>query len=159
MLRFFAIRDSLDDGTFRAPFPSFTFEDLGLSMEFTPQIHSATEVSLEIQMQIRLLSGDSANGLPIISNRELQTSVRLKEGEAAVLTGMAIYEERRNSSGISWLSEIPFVGRLFRDSSRQFNRSELLLTIRPRVVRLPASEIEPPLALRYGPEQRPLSGF
>ena len=153
------IDDSIADGTFRQPFPSFTFEDLGITFSVTPTVHSATEVSLEMEFEVQLLSGASTNDIPILSNRQFTSSVRLRQGEAAMVSGMKIYEQRNTQSGMAWLSEIPLLGRLFRDESKMFNESDLVVTITPRIVRLPPAEVANSDALRYGPETRPLSAL
>ena len=150
------VQDAIDDGTFIRPIPSFTFEDLGLVFTATPTVHSGREVSLAIEAEFRLLAGGSVNGVPILANRSFQSQVRLEEGETAIVSGMSILEVRRNSSGMAGLAEIPWIGRAFRSNTVQLNQSDLLLTITPRVVRLPASEVEPALRIRYGPEERPL---
>ena len=153
------IEDETRAGTLRQAFPSFTFEDLGLNLTATPHVHYANEVSVEIEIEIQLLSGSAVNDIPILSSRNFNSTLRLRTDQAAVITGMKIFERRGNRSGLSWLSEIPWLGRLFRNSSNQFNVSELIILLRPRVVRLPPGEIELPTALRYGPEARPLSAF
>ena len=153
------IEDNIAQGTLRQPFPSFTFEDLGITFSVTPQVHSATEVSLEMEFKVQLLSGSSTNDIPILSNRQFTSLVRLRQGEVAVVSGMKIYERRTNQSGLAWLSEIPFLGKLFRDQSRQFNESDLVVAIQPRIVRLPPAEVASSDALRYGPETRPLSAL
>ena len=140
-------------------FPSFTFEDLGITLSVTPRVHNANEVTLEMEFKVQLLSGSSTNNIPILSNRQFTSSLRLRQGEVAMVSGMKIYERRGNQSGLAWLSEIPFLGRLFRDHSRQFNESDLVLAIRPRIVRLPPAEVARSEALRYGPETRPLSAL
>lgn len=153
------IEDNIAAGTLRQPFPSFTFEDLGITFSVTPSVHSATEVSLEMEFEVQLLSGASTNDIPILSNRQFTSSVRLRQGEVAMVSGMKIYEQRNNQSGMAWLSEIPFLGRLFRDESKKFNESDLVVTITPRIVRLPPAEVANSDALRYGPETRPLSAL
>ena len=153
------IEDNIAQGTLRQPFPSFTFEDLGITFSVTPNVHSAHEVSLEMEFEVQLLSGSSTNDIPILSNRQFTSSIRLRQGEVAMVTGMKIYERRANRSGMAWLSEIPFLGKLFRDTSRQFNESDLVIAIQPRIVRLPPAEVARSDALRYGPETRPLSAF
>ena len=153
------IRDETEAGTLRQPFPSFTFEDLGLNFTATTQVHDADEVSIEFELEVQLLSGSAVNDIPILSNRSFNSTIRLRTDQAAVISGMKIFERRKNRSGLAWLSEIPWLGRLFSDQSNQFNVSELIVTVRPRIVRLPPAEIEPSLALRYGPETRPLSAL
>jgi type II secretory pathway component GspD/PulD (secretin) len=48
------------------------------------------------------------------------------------------------------------LGWLFKDQTRRYNQSDLLLVVRPRVVRLPAAEVDPSITLRVGPESRPI---
>ena len=153
------IEDNIAQGTLRQPFPSFTFEDLGITFSVTPNVHSGNEVSLEMEFEVQLLSGSSTNDIPILSNRQFTSSIRLRQGEVAMVSGMKIYERRANRSGMAWLSEIPFLGKLFRDTSRQFNESDLVIAIQPRIVRLPPAEVARSDALRYGPETRPLSAL
>ena len=148
--------DSNQGGALGQPFPSFTFEDLGLVFKVTPYVHSAREVSLEIELGIKQLTGQSVNDLPILSNRQLKTFVRLREGEIALLTGMVVVEDRKSFSGPVFLAQIPWLGRLFRRTTSQVSKEHLLISVRPRIVRLPPAETTPSMTLRYGPEQRPL---
>lgn len=138
------------------PVPSFTFEDLGLSFKVTPTVHGSREITLLLETEFKLLAGGSVNGVPILANRAFQTQVRLAEGETAVVSGISVVEARNNSSGPAGLAQLPFFGKFFRSNTVQMNQSDLLLTITPRLVRLPGSENEPPLEIRYGPEERPL---
>src|SRR5690606_28856269 len=91
-----------DDGSpaFRQPVPSFTFEDLGLTCTVTPQVHNGREVTLQLELTFRLLAGGAVNGVPILSNREMASQVRLEEGEVALLSGIAVREERLSGSGL-----------------------------------------------------------
>lgn len=150
------INDAIDDGTLRTPFPSFTFEDLGLIFKFTPQVHSAREVTMEVDAEVKLLAGGAVNGVPILANRKFNAVARMKEGETAILFGISILERRNTGSGVAGLSEIPLLGWLFKDQTRRYNQSDLLFLVRPRVVRLPAAEIDPSITLRVGPESRPI---
>lgn len=150
------IGDSINRGTFREPFPSFTFEDLGLTFEVTPQIHSAKEVSLEINIEIKQLTGVAVNDIPILSHRQMQTSARLRDGEAALISGLAVLERRRTKGGLAFFTQIPWVGNVLSRNFIESTQDHLIIAIRPRVVRLPPGEIEPSLTLRAGPEARPL---
>lgn len=140
----------------QVPVPSFTFEDLGLSFKVTPTVHGTREITLLIETEFKLLAGGSVNGVPILANRSFTTQVRLEEGETAVVSGMTIVEARKSGSGLAGLAELPWIGKLFRSNTVQMNQSDLLLTITPRLLRLPGSEVEKPLEIRYGPEERPL---
>lgn len=151
--------DSGDNGTFVEPFPSFTFEDLGLVLDVVPQVHSAHEVSLQFEVQFRLLTGSTANDIPIISNREFKAYARLVEGELAVISGIAVAQTFKVRTGVVGLSEIPVLGNLFKRHTRETLTNDMLIMLRPHVVRLPPAEMQPTLTLRYGPEERPLSGI
>ena len=141
------------------PPPSFTFEDLGLSITTTPKVHGSGEVSLQLQAEFNLLAGGSVNGIPILVNRTLETQVRLREGESAIIAGMAIDEIRGTRSAPIGLAGIPVVNNLLSRQGRRTNSTDLLLIVRPRIVRLPASEIARELRIRFGSEERPLAAY
>ena len=128
-------------------------------LEMTPQVHSAREVSLQFEVQFRVLSGSTANDIPIIANREFNSFARLKEGELAVIGGIAVAQTFKVRTGVVGLSEIPFLGNLFKRHTRETLANDLIVLVRPYVVRLPPAETAPTLTLMHGPEQRPLSGF
>jgi type II secretory pathway component HofQ len=153
------VQDSIDNGTFVEPFPSFTFEDLGLVLDVVPQVHSAREVSLQFEVQFRLLSGATANEIPVIANRQFKAYARIVDGEMAVISGIAVAQTFKVRTGVVGLSDIPVLGNLFKRHTRETVKSDLLVLMQPHVVRLPPAEIEPTLTLRYGPEGRPLSGI
>ena len=150
------IDDSINRGTYREPFPSFTFEDLGLTFEVTPQIHSAKEVSLDINIEVKQLTGVAVNDIPILSHRQMQTYSRLRDGEVALISGLAVLERRRTKSGLAFFTQIPWIGNVLGRNFFETSQDHLIIAIRPRVVRLPPAEIEPTLTLRVGPERRPL---
>lgn len=141
------------------PPPSVTFEDLGLSITATPTVHGSREVSLQLQAEFNLLAGGSVNDIPILVNRTLETQVRLREGESAIIAGMAIDETRTNRSTPLGLAGIPVVSTLLSQRTRRTNSTDLLVIVRPRIVRLPASEIFRELRIRFGSEERPLSAL
>ena len=78
----------LGNQSYIAPFPSFNFEDLGLNLKATPIIHSNTDVSLKIELNIRTLGNQTVNGIPIILNREYTGSITLKNEESGVVAGL-----------------------------------------------------------------------
>lgn len=130
-----ALQDQ-QQGTLVNPFPAFTFEDLGFKIKVTARVHNDGEVSLALEISSRALSGNSANGVPGISNRELQTQVRVRDGETVILSGLLDQSESRSRGAVPGLSAIPGLGILFGDEMRQRSDSEVLLLITPHIVRL-----------------------
>ncbi len=153
------IRKAQQQGPLLAPFPSFNFEDLGLVLKVTPRLHGDDEVSLALETEFRVLSGTSLNDLPIISSRRFNCTVRLREGEAGLVSGMAVSQVSRSWSGLWPFSRIPLLGRLLRANTSQRDQSELLLVIRPRLTRAsPASQF-PSRAYYTGTEGRAASSL
>ena len=143
-------------GSYIQPAPSISFEDLGLNLSVTPLIHSALDVTLLLEVNFRFLAGSAVNDIPVVSNREFQSQVRLRQGEFAIVSGMTIYERRRSRKGLSGLARLPWLRGLFRRHDRRWSRRDLLILVRPRVVRLPPSEVARSREFLFGPEQRPV---
>ena len=141
-------------GQYQQPFPSITFEDLGLQLKVTPKVHDGREVSLTIEAEFKLLTGASQNGVPVISSRKFSSSVRLSEGQSSLVFGLAEMKKSRTTGGIFGLGNIPFLGRLFRKDSWQTDQDELLLSITPRILSLPPGEQGPQHAYFSGTESR-----
>ena len=130
-----AISRVIQNQSFTAAFPSFNYEDIGLTLKAKPLVHNNSDVALELELQFRTLSGTSVNGVPIISNREFKGGTLLKEGEPAVVAGMITRSDQKNLSGLPAVSRIPGLRVLSSESSKQEQDDELLILITPYVVR------------------------
>lgn len=145
---------SKGDGITYRPPPSFTFEDLGLTLKVTPVVHGMDEISLEVEAEFKLLSGANFNGIPVVSNRKFTSRLRLEQGEWAVMTGLVSVSEGRTISGVAGLMQIPILGNLFSSNNKQETLGETLLLIRPRLLSLPPGEWAT-VPVWTGPEGRP----
>ena len=92
------------------------------------------DIGLNLEVQFRTLTGQSLNGVPVISNREYKGSINLMDGEPAVVAGSVTHNEQRNLSGIPGLGSVPGVNQIMTSNSKQFDEDELLIVITPRVV-------------------------
>ena len=122
--------------TVYTPPPNITFEDLGIVLKVTPKVHSADEVSLDVEAEFKALAGQSLNGIPVISNRKFKSIVRMRFSEAAIMAGLVGDTISQSWSGIPGLSMFPAL----RSNSKSQQKNELLLVLRPRLVTLPPSE-------------------
>ncbi len=143
-------------GTVYAPPPSFTYENLGAEVKVTPHIHGVDGVTLAIETSFELLAGTAVNGIPIIARRQLTTQVRLRDGEWAVVAGMMSPTDSKSVSGFWGLDQIPFIGSLFRQTTKDKERENLLIAIRPHLLSLPPDQIVTP-KVRVGSETRPFT--
>jgi hypothetical protein len=100
-------------------------------------MHPNGEATLALQMDINSLSGQNVNGIPILSNRTIEQSVRLQENQTSVLSGLMESSEIRSLSGLPWLANAGPLGYLAGTRNTQQADTELLIAITPRQMRLP----------------------
>ena len=124
----------LGNQSYVPPFPSVSYEDLGLNMKVKPVIHADNSVSLQIELQVRALTGQSANGVPVISNQEYKGSIRLENGEPAVVAGQVSYSETLAIGGLPGLAYIPILNHSAVTNTKQLDANELMIVITPHVV-------------------------
>jgi type II secretory pathway component GspD/PulD (secretin) len=118
-------------------YPSAEYEDLGLKVKATPRLHDGNEVTLQLQFDIKNLTGTSINGIPILSNRNIEQTIRLRENETSVLSGILQTSAIRSTSGLPWISSPPGIGLLTGEDTANIQQSELLILVTPRALRLP----------------------
>jgi Flp pilus assembly secretin CpaC len=124
----------LGNQSYVPPFPSISYEDLGLSVKAKPVIHGNGTVSVTIELQVRALTGQSNNGIPVISNSEYQGSINLKDGEPAVIAGQITQSDTISMSGIPGLGYIPILNQAMVNNTKQSEHDELMIVITPHIV-------------------------
>jgi len=119
-------------GSIQTPYPGSEYVDLGVKVKATPSVHENNEVTLQLEFEIRALSGTNVNGIPIITNRTLTQTVRLHEGEPSMIAGLLDHEETKSLSGIPGLANVPGAGYTFGNRDNTGNETELLIVVTPR---------------------------
>ena len=132
-----SIAQVIGNQSYKAPFPSFNFEDLGVNMKATPVIHSDKEVTLKLELAIRSLGTQTVNGIPIINNREYSGSISLKNGESGVVAGLISLADSRSIDGYPFLARVPVTSYVFSEHEKNMQEDELLIVITPHVTRIP----------------------
>ena len=135
-----AISQVIQNNSFQAAFPSFNYEDLGLTIKAKPTISATNNVSLKLQLQLRALAGQSFNGVPVIGNREYNASITLTDGEPAVVAGEVTRTEALAMSGIPGLGFVPGLNKITTENSKEIDEDELLVVITPHIVSRSANE-------------------
>jgi len=138
-----AISQVIQNQSFQAPFPSFTFEDLGLTLKATPQVHGSDDVSLKLETSIKALGGQVFNSVPVLTNREYNGSVRLKDGESAMILGYVAASETKSLRGLPGISKIPGLGLLTSTQGKEVQETEIMLMVTPHILS-PGPEGNPP---------------
>jgi len=143
-------------GTNTNPFstaPQIQFEDLGLTVKITPHLHGNDEISLEVESEFKVLTGQTNNNIPVIANRKYTGTVRLKKGEWAVAAGLVTQNESINRSGLAGLSRVPILGAALSTNGKDRSIGQTLLVIRPRIIgAVPADQ--PARDIFTGPEMK-----
>jgi type II secretory pathway component GspD/PulD (secretin) len=138
------------------PPPSFTFEDLGLTLKLTPTVHGMSSVTLDIESEFKVLTGSAVNGIPVVSNRSIKTKADLRLGEWAMIAGLMDRSEAHNIAGLAGAARIPFLAPLTSTHNKNSDSSQVLLLMRPHLVTVPPGQ-GPVHAFRIGSDNRPLT--
>jgi tetratricopeptide (TPR) repeat protein len=124
----------LGNQSYVPPFPSVSYEDLGLNMKAKPTVQGDGSVSLHLELQVRSLTGDSSNGVPVISNREYQGNINVKDGEPAVVAGEISKTDMLALTGIPGLGFMPGLNQLMVNNTKESDSDELMIVITPHVL-------------------------
>ncbi len=118
---------------------SVQYIEVGLKLEVEPDIHSDGEVGIKINMEVSNIVNQVTN--PVsgtvayqIGTRTAATVLRLKDGETQVLAGLIDDEDRRTANMIPGLGQMPVLGRLFSSHRNDKKKTEIVLSITPRLV-------------------------
>ena len=123
-------------GVNQQPITSFQYENIGVNIDILPRTHHNDDVSLSLKVSLSSVSGTGFGGLPTFANREITTTIRLKDGETNMLAGLIRDEERTSMAGIPWLSDFPILGRFFANTQRTAQETDIVLTLTPHIVRV-----------------------
>lgn len=126
---------------------------VGFMMSMTPFVSDQREVSLNIRPTISRIIGSvndpnpdlievgAESSIPIVQEREMETVLKLRDNQTAVIGGLIEDRQDDLDSGLPWLSRLPILGKtLFGYSQRKTTKTELVIFIRPIIVERPDIE-------------------
>ncbi|MFM9489202.1 MULTISPECIES: secretin N-terminal domain-containing protein [Pseudomonas] len=118
---------------------SVTYLDVGLKLEVQPIVHLNNEVAIKIALEVSNatpLTPTAQGTIPVqVDTRNAQTTLRLHDGETQILAGLVRNDHGSTGNKIPGLGDIPGLGRLFGSNKDDVSKSELVLSITPRIVR------------------------
>jgi general secretion pathway protein D len=123
-------------GIAQQPITSYTYRNIGVNIEITPRAHLDNDVTLTLKLKVNSISGVGFGGLPTFGNREVNTQIRLRDGETNMLAGLIRDDERKSLDGIPGISDLPLVGHIFGHSKNQRDQTDVILMLTPHIVRV-----------------------
>ena len=123
----------------------------------TPSVRSLNSATLDVDAEYKVLTGASINGIPVIGNRAVKSTVNLRMGEWAVLGGLLDVDEAHTIAGLAGASRIPYLGALTSTRTKTASTDQILLLMRPYPLSIPPSDVSPGRTLRLGSDARPIT--
>ena len=119
------------------PFTTYNRQDVGLILRVRPQISENAIVKMQIYQEVSSVVAATANASsgPTLNKRDIETNVIVDDGQILVLGGLIDNQYTDSSSGIPYLSQIPIIGALFRSDSNTRTKTNLLVFLRPYILR------------------------
>jgi general secretion pathway protein D len=119
---------------------SVQYVDVGLSLDVEPTVYMDNDVAIKVNLEVSTIlkevtAGQSGTLAYQIGTRNASTLLRLKDGETQILAGLINASERTTADRIPGLGDMPIVGRLFGSKKNDGEKTEIVLSITPRIIR------------------------
>jgi general secretion pathway protein D len=113
------------------------YRNTGIILHVSPRVSANGDVRLEIEQEIsNVLPGSAANALnPTIQERKVKSSISIANGQTVLLAGLIQDQKNENKSGIPLLDELQGIGNAFSNQDNTKMRTELIIFIRPQIIR------------------------
>ncbi|MEZ8101310.1 type II secretion system secretin GspD [Vibrio bivalvicida] len=117
------------------PFQTVERKEVGIKLKVVPQINEGNSVQLKIEQEVSNVLG--ANGAVDVrfAKRQLNTSVMVEDGQMIVLGGLIDERALESESKVPLLGDIPYLGHLFKSTSTQVEKKNLMVFIKPTIIR------------------------
>jgi general secretion pathway protein D len=116
------------------PYVSVGYQKVGITLSITPQINDSDQVTLEIELEVSEVTGESELG-PLIGQKTAQTTSVVQDQQTVVIGGLMTDSEVENVETVPFLGEIPILGHLFRHTRTRITKRNLLIFLTPYIIR------------------------
>jgi general secretion pathway protein D len=118
------------------PQTQFDYRTIGVNIGITPRTHPNDEVTLALNIELSSLGAAGFDGLPTFGKRNVQTSLRLKDGETNILAGLIREDERTERQTIPGLGQVPVLGSLFGRNHHDAQQTDVVIMLTPHIIRV-----------------------
>ncbi|MCC5887365.1 MAG: type II secretion system secretin GspD [Gammaproteobacteria bacterium] len=124
------------------PFTTIQREDVGITLRVIPHIHDGDAVRLEVEQEVSSVEsgaqvGDQSFSDIVTNKRTIRTTILADDGQTIVLGGLIQDDIQESGRKVPFLGDLPLAGRLFRSSSTERTKRNLLVFLRPTILRTP----------------------
>lgn len=120
---------------------TFQFQPVGVIVDVTPTVHSTSEVTLHVELEVSNVKSYIDVGSikqPIVGQNKSTADLRLREGEVNILAGLTRQQDTESINGIPGLVDIPVLGKIFFGNNHlEKDRGDLMIALIPHIVRSP----------------------
>jgi len=117
------------------PFTTYDRKDVGITLRVKPQISETGSVKLVIFQEVSSIDATSSTAGLITDKRSIESSVLVEDGSIVVLGGLLSDTYSNNRGQVPWMADLPLIGNLFKNESRSRNKTNLMVFLRPVVLR------------------------
>jgi general secretion pathway protein D len=127
-----ALSDNFDNA-----FRTVQRQNVGITLQVKPQINAGGAIKLTLRQEVSSIAGPVARGSSdlILNKREIETTITVDDGEIVGIGGLLDENDRRTIEAIPFLGDLPVIGNLFRSKSKARAKTNLMVFIRPTVLR------------------------
>ena len=116
------------------PYQTIERKQVGVKLQVTPQINEGDAVRLDIEQEVSKVNGKTPVDITF-ATRQVKTSVMVRSGDTVVIGGLIDDDVQESISKVPLLGDIPLLGQLFRSTSSKKTKRNLMVFIRPTIVR------------------------
>jgi general secretion pathway protein D len=143
-------------GVPQTPVTSFQYRNIGINVSITPKVFIDGEIELQLsletstQLDTRIIGGIE---LPVFGTRNVNSVVRLRDGETNLIGGLIQQADRKSVAGIPGLTDLPLLSKIFADNSDESQFNDVVFSVTPHIVRAPRVSDSDLAPLPMGTEQ------
>ncbi len=147
-------------GVSQQPITSFDYKNVGVNIDLTPRVHHDNDVTLTLKLEVSSVAQSvgvaGVQNLPTFNSRQVNSVIRLRDGETNILAGLISDAERTSYSGLPGLASLPVLGKLFAHNRKEIQETDIVMTLTPHILRKTKFSEEDLRSFSLGTETSPL---
>jgi general secretion pathway protein D len=116
-----------------------SYVDTGVILRVIPRVHSNAMVTLDVEQVVSGVNGNGSatNLTPTISQRKVKSMVSVANGQTVLLAGLISEQRTNDGNGLPGIAGVPLIGGLLGNVGRSLQRTEVIIFIKPQIIRNP----------------------